>query len=64
MSVANKILMFMKLSMSGVEVQGDPCTTTILAYFTKMKVGLSNRQPVCVFVYSPLITFEEIGGFG
>jgi hypothetical protein len=34
--------------------------STFLAYFPKMKEGLSNHQPVCV---SPLITFEPICGF-
>jgi hypothetical protein len=33
-----------------------------LAYFQKMKVGLSNHQPVCLYVCPPLITFEPIGG--
>jgi hypothetical protein len=31
-----------------------------LAYFPKMKIGLSNHQPV--YVSFPLITFEPIGG--
>jgi hypothetical protein len=41
----------------------------ILAYFPKMKVGLSNHQPVSlslslsVCVCVPLITFEPFGGF-
>jgi hypothetical protein len=41
------------------------CVLFLLAYFPKMKVGLSNRLPVCVCVYvsPPLITFEPIGGF-
>jgi hypothetical protein len=35
--------------------------SVFLAYFSKVKVGLSNHQPVCVCV--PLITCEPIGGF-
>jgi hypothetical protein len=34
--------------------------TSFLAYFPKMKVGLSIHKPVCV---SPLITFEPVRGF-
>jgi hypothetical protein len=39
----------------------------LLAYFQKMKVGLSNHQPVCVccvsfYLCPPLITFETISG--
>jgi hypothetical protein len=37
------------------------CAVYFLAYFNKMKVGLSNHQPVCLC--PPLITFEPICGF-
>jgi hypothetical protein len=32
-----------------------------LAYFTKLKAGLSNEQSFCVSVCPPLITFEPLG---
>jgi hypothetical protein len=34
-----------------------------LAYFPKMKVGLSNHQSVCMYVCPPLITSELIVNF-
>jgi hypothetical protein len=40
-------------------------TYLVLAYFSNMKVGVSNHQSVCVYVSvgPPLITFEPLGRF-
>jgi hypothetical protein len=42
-------------------VSGVILLNSFLAYFQKMKVGLSNHQPVRLC--PTLITFELIGGF-
>jgi hypothetical protein len=44
-------------------VDGEKDEIIFLAYFKKMKVGLSNHESVCLCVCPSLITFEPIRVF-
>jgi hypothetical protein len=39
------------------------CEVSFIAYFPKMKVGLSDHQSVCLSVCPPIITSELLGRF-